>query len=74
MDGEPTEIYRADYLFRGVIVSEGEHRIEFVYDPASFKLGVTISVVALTMLFGLWGFDRYRLWKRKKPSDTRPAE
>jgi hypothetical protein len=65
VDGKRAEIYPTDHLFRGVFVSEGEHKIEFVYDPTSFKLGVAISVVALLSLLGLWGFERYRQQKRE---------
>ena len=65
VDGERAKLYPADYLFRGVFVSEGEHKIEFVYDPASFKLGVAIASVALLSLLGLWGFDLYRQRNRK---------
>ncbi len=69
VDGERAELYPTDYLFRGVFISEGEHKIEFVYDPASFKLGVAISVAALLALLGVWGFERYRQGKRKETAD-----
>ena len=67
VDGEQANIYPTDYLFRGVFVSEGDHKIEFVYDPAPFKLGVAISVIALVALLGLWGVGRYL---QRKPKDT----
>lgn len=73
VDGKRANLYPTDYLFRGVFLAEGEHKIEFVYDPASFKLGVAISVVALLSLLGLWGFERYR--QRKETADSPdPAE
>ena len=46
VDGERTELYEADYLFRGVSVPAGEHQIEFVYDPASFKIGAALSSIS----------------------------
>ena len=70
VDGGQAKIYPTDYLFRGVFVSEGEHKIEFVYDPASFKLGVAISVFALVSLVGLWGYGRYRQRRRKETADV----
>ena len=73
VDGKRAELYPTDYLFRGVFVSEGEHKIEFVYDPASFKIGVAISVAALLALLGLWGFERYRRRRREETVDDRPA-
>ena len=68
VDGERAQIYPTDYLFRGVFVSEGEHKIEFVYDPASFKLGIAISVAAVLSLVGLLALQRY--WERKETADT----
>ena len=69
VDGRRAELYPTDYLFRGVFVSEGEHKIEFVYDPGSFKLGVAISVAAFLALLGLWGLERYRRRKRGEATD-----
>ncbi len=58
IDGQPATIYRANYLFRGLIVPAGEHRIEFVYRPLSAVFGA-----ALTGLTGL-GLIIAALWRR----------
>ncbi len=60
VDGRPAEIERADYYFRAVYLEEGEHTIEFVYAPLSFKVGVAISLACLGFLvLGLgWGLRR----------------
>jgi hypothetical protein len=47
VDGQDAEIHPADYLFRGVYVGTGEHSVEYVYDPPSFKIGLSITVIAL---------------------------
>ena len=47
VDGEPAEIFRANYLFRAVPVEAGEHEIVFVYRPASFRLGLLTSLTSL---------------------------
>jgi uncharacterized membrane protein YfhO len=49
VDGVEQQILRANYFFRGVEVPAGNHRIEFVYDPRSFKIGLVIS--SLTAIF-----------------------
>ncbi|MBC8263192.1 MAG: YfhO family protein [Anaerolineales bacterium] len=46
-DGLETPIYRANLLFRAVYLPAGQHRVEFIYDPLSFKLGAAISLTAL---------------------------
>jgi uncharacterized membrane protein YfhO len=50
VDGVPSKIYQADYLFRAVLLREGLHTIEFVYDPLSFKLGLAVSSTTLALI------------------------
>lgn len=56
VDGEETEILRADYTFRAVPLVAGEHEVRFYYDPMSFKLGVMISILSLAGLVALLRF------------------
>lgn len=53
VDGEETEILRANYTFRAVPLTRGEHVVRFYYDPMSFKVGLIISVLSLFGLFFL---------------------
>ncbi len=56
VDGKPTRLYRADGVFRAVVVPSGEHLVEFRFRPRSFVAGATISVVTLLALVaaGSW--------------------
>ncbi len=54
VDGQPQPVYRADYLFRAVLVPQGEHRVRFVFEPESFALGRDISVFTLSVLLVFW--------------------
>jgi hypothetical protein len=54
VDGVLVSIYRANYLFRAVQLSAGNHDIEFVYRPISFWLGLSISLVTWIFLITLW--------------------
>ncbi len=47
VDGVPTEILRANYLFRAVRVRSGLHTVVFEYQPASFRNGVALSLTSL---------------------------
>ena len=40
VDGKPAPIHRVDYLIRGVPVPAGAHRVEFRYQPASWRRGL----------------------------------
>ncbi|MEW6568633.1 MAG: YfhO family protein [Chloroflexota bacterium] len=50
VDGQPTALYRADYLFRAVWVPPGEHSVLFEYVPWTFRLGTLISALAWAVL------------------------
>ncbi len=53
-----TEILRANYLFRAVIIQPGENKVRFEYDPLSFKLGLIISMTTV-LICGLY------FWRKK---------
>lgn len=50
INGFQTKIYRADYAFRAIVVPKGENKVEFVYEPSSFKIGALISGLGLLIL------------------------
>jgi hypothetical protein len=54
VDGREEEILRADYVFRAIPVGPGSHRIEVVYQPLSFKVGLAVSLLTIVMLVGVW--------------------
>ena len=53
VDGSEQEVYRADSAFRAVRLEAGQHRIEFVFDPLSFRIGAIVSLVALLLIIVL---------------------
>jgi hypothetical protein len=55
IDGQPVPIYRANYLFRAVELSAGNHDVLFRFDPASYRLGRIISMTALCLVLVLAG-------------------
>lgn len=52
LDSEETKIYRANYNFRAVPVSAGNHRLIFSYEPSSFQLGLKISLITWLIFTG----------------------
>ncbi len=47
VDGRKTKIYRANYAFKSLIVPSGKHVVTLEYSPKSFRVGLTISFLAL---------------------------
>lgn len=50
VDGNETEILRANYTFRAVPLTPGEHVVRMEYDPWSFKAGLGISVASIGII------------------------
>jgi hypothetical protein len=50
VDGEPAKIERVDYLLRGVVLPAGAHRVDFRYEPKSWRIGWIVSLLALIVL------------------------
>ena len=50
VDGEDAPIHRVDYLLRGVTLPPGRHRVEFSYEPATWRIGWIVSALALLAL------------------------
>jgi hypothetical protein len=43
LDDKPTDIFKADYIFRAVRVPKGKHLVKFSYQPDSLRIGLLIS-------------------------------
>jgi len=51
VDGQPAPVIPANLAFRAVLVPRGQHTVEFRYEPASFRVGATITL-ATTLALG----------------------
>jgi hypothetical protein len=58
VDGKTASLLRANYLFRAVRLEPGEHRVEFVYSPASFWTGLAVSLATVLFLCFCWWVGR----------------
>lgn len=60
VDGHPQDWFSVNYMFRGVYLEPGAHKVRFVYRPESFELGVKISLATIAFLAILGIIDRRR--------------
>jgi len=74
IDGSETKIYRANHNFRGIVVPKGEHKVEFVYKPASFVISkyLSLSLSTLTLLGLVIGI--IFIIRKKKNKTSMPSE
>ncbi len=54
VDGQETQVYRADYLFRAIQLPKGKHEVRFVFQPATFEVGKEISLYTVGALLVVW--------------------
>ncbi|MBW4360046.1 YfhO family protein [Flavobacterium taihuense] len=67
VDGKETEIMRANYALRAIVVPAGKHSIEFKFDPQVVKTGSVITLVSsIGMLFLLVGGIYFERKKSKE--------
>lgn len=66
VDGAEKTIYRADYIFRAVPLEKGRHRVEFRYEPDSFRIGAIISLLTFLFVTAILIFDSIKHKKNRK--------
>jgi hypothetical protein len=54
VDGRPAEILLTNGAMRGALVSAGEHRLVYRYDPTSIKVGAGLTVAGIVALVALF--------------------
>jgi len=62
VDGKPAEIYPVDHILRGVYLTPGSHKVEFVFDPLPFKIGKWLTLLSFAFYAVLLG----REWLTKR--------
>jgi hypothetical protein len=50
IDGKEQPYFRADYLLRAAIIPAGNHKIDFIFHPASYYTGETVSTAGSVFL------------------------
>ena len=46
VDGRKTEIYPVNHILRGVYLTPGTHKVEFIFDPLPFKIGKYLTLAS----------------------------
>jgi hypothetical protein len=66
VDGAPVQVHKTNYGFQGIIVPQGKHTVEFVYEPKGFAAGKYASLILNVLLFGGLGYIIFVSKKKKE--------
>jgi hypothetical protein len=47
IDGVAAPVYRTNRMMRGALLGAGRHKLVYIYDPASFRIGRAVSLAAV---------------------------
>ncbi len=53
IDGTKSDYVKTDYLLRGMSVPAGKHTIEFRFEPRTYQLGNTVTLLATLLAYAL---------------------
>ena len=61
LNGQKIEIYPVNHILRGVVVPAGTHNLEMRFEPLSYRVSVTMSLLGIlaTLLILILGFYLY---------------
>ncbi|MCW5971072.1 MAG: YfhO family protein [Blastocatellales bacterium] len=65
INGVAAQVYRTNYVLRGVMAPKGTNRVEFVYRPASFRRGAWCAVGGVLLLV-VWGAASSGMIRKRK--------
>jgi uncharacterized membrane protein YfhO len=55
VDGEQVKIYRTNYILRALMLPPGQHKVEFRFEPTSFKAGQMVSLIGSLLMSSVLG-------------------
>ena len=64
IDGKKVDYCKADYVLRGLSIPAGQHAIKFIFEPASYKKGITIAYIASYLILILFLGGLFMAWRK----------
>ncbi len=66
IDGKKAEIVKTNYALRGLTIPAGTHKIEFRFEPQSYKTGDTIAFIASLLAYLIVFGGLFMAWKKSR--------
>ena len=65
INNEKTEIYKVDFILRGLFVPKGDNKIKFYFEPAPLKYGNFVQIISIIVLIGLIFLSSKKIFFKK---------
>lgn len=65
IDGKQVDLFRANYVLRGLMIPAGEHTIEFKFEPKAFSRGQLLAAISSITILLLIIAGFYMSWKKR---------
>jgi hypothetical protein len=70
LDGKNVPYFRGNYVLRAMVIPAGNHKLEFKFEPQSYKTGEKVSlassILLVLFLLSALGFEVYKAIKEEK--------
>ena len=66
IDGKKASFQKVNYLLRGMEIPAGKHKVEFIFEPATYKLSSSIANISGWALYVSIGLALFALYRNKK--------
>ncbi len=70
IDGKKTPYVKTNYALRGLAIPAGKHSIEFIFDPASVRVGESVSRYLNILAILIVAFCFFMVWKTSNKKST----
>ncbi len=71
IDGNETEIFKTNYIQRGIIVPKGKHKVEMKYESDTYNTSKNISFAANLIILAVLGAGIGGYYFKKNKNDTK---
>ncbi len=73
IDSKEVPIIRTNYVLRGLRVPAGQHEIRFVFHPASYYTGESVSLIANIIILLFLAFAAFKVYRERKQATAGAA-
>ncbi|MBV8085302.1 MAG: YfhO family protein, partial [Chloroflexi bacterium] len=57
LDGQKAQLYRADFVFQGLVLPAGSHHVALRFEPPLFRIGAVVSVIGWLAALGAMAYS-----------------